>query len=196
MDDKKENQLDINSYYSLVDKNYLTTLTKNNNLKNLINLSTQTDLYIFNKKNKKWQLKSKDKLLKECEQIKKKEIKMSSSMLSNLAKLSKTHDSYEIKNICQKLENKVNNIDKIINCIQNLETLDYDNISTEISTNKFKPNIFSFDDVIQSPKIIIKPKKEIIENTKKDKVINLSNVLNNIAISSSSDSYIECYGNC
>ena len=44
-------------------------MCKNNNLKNLINLSTQTDIYVFNKN----KLKDTDKLLKECQQIKKNE---------------------------------------------------------------------------------------------------------------------------
>lgn len=199
MDDKIEKKLDIDNYYSLIDKNYLTSLTKNNNLKNLINLSTQTDLYVFNKKNKKWQLKSKDKLLKECEQIKKKEIKVSSSMLSNLAKLSKTHDSVEVKNICQNLENKVNNIDKIINCINNLENVEYDQQNSENSLTKFKPNIVSFDEIQQSPKSIYKSKKDNKnhEQIKNEKIVNLSQTLNNITVtSSSSENYIECYTNC
>jgi hypothetical protein len=116
-----ENDLtNIDQYYSLINKNLLSDFCKNNHLKNLIKLSTLTDIYVFNKKNKKWSLKSTDKLLKECETSKKKEIKLSSSILSNLAKLNS--DTTEIKNVCWKLENKLSNLDKIITCINNLKT--------------------------------------------------------------------------
>ncbi len=47
----------------------------NNNIKNLILLSSNTDLNLFNKKKNKWVLKNKDKLLKDYEKIKKKELK-------------------------------------------------------------------------------------------------------------------------
>ncbi len=135
MDDKKNTIVEIDKYYSSIDKSLLTNLCQNNNLKNLINLSTQTDIYIFNKKNKKWQLKSKDKLLKECEQIKKKELKVSSSMLSNLAKLSNLQDGDQVKSICQNLENKISNIDKIISCINKLDSPDIANNVIEIQSN-------------------------------------------------------------
>ena len=47
----------------------------NNNIKNLILLSSNTDLNLFNKKKNKWVLKNKNKLLKYYEKIKKKELK-------------------------------------------------------------------------------------------------------------------------
>ena len=40
----------LNEYYLSVDKNILENMYKNNNLKNLINLSNKTDIKIFNKK--------------------------------------------------------------------------------------------------------------------------------------------------
>lgn len=107
----------IDTYYSKVDKKVLTNLCKNSNLKNLINLSTQTDINVFNKN----KLKNKDKLLKECEQIKKKELKHTSTLLSNLAKLNQVNDIQNIHNVCQTLENKITNIDKIIDCVKVLE---------------------------------------------------------------------------
>lgn len=122
--------------YSSIDKSLINKLCQNNNLKNLINLSSLTDINIFNKKNKKWQLKSKDKLLKECELFKKKKLKISSSMLSNLAKLGNTYETENVKNICKELTDDISNIDKIINCIQNLEhtnnqPVNSDNSSTD-----------------------------------------------------------------
>ena len=57
-----------------------------NNLKNLINLSSQYDIKLFNKK--KMSIKSKDILVKEFEKRKNKEVKNSSYILSNLSKIS------------------------------------------------------------------------------------------------------------
>jgi hypothetical protein len=91
----------------------------NINLKNLINLSTQTEIDIFTK-NKK--IKDKDKILKECDKIKKQELKKTSSMLSNLAKLNQDNDIKEVQLICQNLENKITNVEKMIDCVKMLET--------------------------------------------------------------------------
>jgi len=42
----------IVKYYSSIDKDIINILCKNEILKNLIKLSTETDIYIFNKKYK------------------------------------------------------------------------------------------------------------------------------------------------
>lgn len=114
----------VNNYYSSIDKNIINNLCKNNNLKNLINLSTQSDVFVFNKKNKK--LKSKEKLLNECKQIKNRELKTTSSMLSNLAKLNNSQEiinhSNDVKQICSQLENKMVTIDQMISCINDLNS--------------------------------------------------------------------------
>ena len=114
----------VNNYYSSIDKNIINNLCKNNNLKNLINLSTQSDVFVFNKKNKK--LKSKEKLLNECKQIKNRELKTTSSMLSNLAKLNNSQEiinhSNDVKQICSQLENKMVTLDQMISCINDLNS--------------------------------------------------------------------------
>lgn len=131
MENKPNN---INEYYSTVDKSLLGKLCENQSLKNLIELSTQTDLFIFDKKNQQWSLKSKNKLKKECEQIKKKELKNTSSMLSNLAKLSNIqkpcdkilddNTTNEVKKICKNLESRIINLDKILNELENINSSD------------------------------------------------------------------------
>lgn len=166
----------LNDYYSSVDKNLLENLYKNNNLRNLINLSSKTDLYIFNKKNKKWQLKSKDKLLKECNQIKKKEIKESSIRLSNLAKLTNNNEYNSVTSIYNTLQSKIADIDKIVNCINHIDTS-----SESINQDFFKPNIVSFDE---------------IPINKKESTINLNLEIDSKSESSCCENYIECYGNC
>ena len=112
---------DINIYYSTVDKKILTDCCENNNLKELIKLSTYTDLFVFNKKQKHYPLKTKDKLLQECTIIKKKEIKNASSMLSNLAKLNTINEIDNVNEIYLKLHDKLLNINKVVKCINNID---------------------------------------------------------------------------
>ena len=120
MDNINNDSVDINKYYSLVDKNIITHLCTDNNIKNLIHLSIKTDLNPFNKSKKKWNLKSKDKLLKECATIKKKEFKEITSCLNNLSKLGNNNFD-DFKNVYKKCENKIDNLHKIINCINNID---------------------------------------------------------------------------
>ena len=99
---------------------------KNNeiNLRNLIQLSNNSDISIFNK-NKK--LKNPEKIIKECEKTKKKELKNSSIMLSNLAKLNSkdTNDLKQIKNIYDNLENKITKIDSILDVAKKIHETEY-----------------------------------------------------------------------
>ncbi len=194
MDDK--NDIKNNSGNSLIDNNYLAKISNNNDLKNLINLSNQAEINIFSKKNKKMELKTKTQILKECEQIKKKEIKMSSSMLANLAKLSNSNEITEIKNIYQNLENKISNIDKIINCVTNLELV---NSQIKEETIKIKPNIVDFNEIGGSSKPENKSKKIIKSNNKPNDEIPIK-ISQHINISTSptisSEDFIECYTNC
>jgi hypothetical protein len=129
-----ESESKINEYYSSVDKNYINDLCKNNNLRNLIHLSTTTDLYLFDKKHKKWHLKSPNKLLKKCESIKKKELKNSSSILSNLAKLN--NDNINVSTVCDNLKCKINNIDNMIRYIHAVEKEPENIISLNIQNSE------------------------------------------------------------
>jgi hypothetical protein len=73
MEDIIDNKLfNIENYYKNIDKPVINDYINNFNLKNLLELSTITDLYVFNKKKKnEWKLKDKRLLLKECEHISK-----------------------------------------------------------------------------------------------------------------------------
>lgn len=221
MDDKKPNKVDLDNYYPTVDKNILENLCSNTNIKNLIYLSSQMDLNPFNKKNKKWQLKNKDKFIKECEQVKKKELKDFSATLTNLAKLG-SNNTIEVKNIYKNFEYKLDNLDKIITCANNIETVDFP-IEKKEKKDKSKTtyivdhepysqsNVVSFD--------IIGGKQELVsgEKTKTSKPHKLTNqtnqtnpvknkekiveikAINNVntpSETSENGDYLECYGNC
>lgn len=114
---KSEIDEDIAKYYSSIDSPTINNLYRDDYFKNLIKLSTVTDLYIFCKKNKRWILKEKQTLLNECKKTKKREIKKSSYILGNLAKLCPNNSYEQIKLVNQDLEIKIKNIDNIISMI-------------------------------------------------------------------------------
>lgn len=221
MDDKKSNKVDLDSYYPTVDKNILENLCSNTNIKNLIYLSSQMDLNPFNKKNKKWQLKNKDKFIKECEQVKKKELKDFSATLTNLAKLG-SNNTIEVKNIYKNFEHKLENLDKIITCANNIETVEVP-IEKKEKHEKSKTtyivdhepysqsNVVSFDIVGGKQELVSVEKTKISKPTNhanptnptnllknKEKIVEIKaiNNVNTPSETSENGDYLECYGNC
>lgn len=164
MDDINDTKNKIDEHYSTVDKNTLNTLCTNTNIKNIIYLSSLMDINPFNKRNKKIKLKPKDKLLKECEQIKKKELKDLSLTLSNLAKLG--NNTEKVKNTYKKFESKIDNLDKIITYVNQID-IPNDNHDTGLS------NVVSFGSLSR-----------------------LSSTHTIKKYSDSTEDFLECFGNC
>ena len=109
----------IETYYKNIDKPIIDNYVNNFNIKNLLALSTITDLYLFRKQKKnEWKLKDKREILKECNIKRKKTIKEVSTSLSVLAKISSTNLVNEIKNKNYTLFNKLENIDSLIETIE------------------------------------------------------------------------------
>lgn len=166
----------IDKYYSTVDKNVINNLCTDNNIKNLIHLSAKTDINPFNKCKKKWNLKSKNKLLKECENIKKKEFKEIYYRLNNLSKLGNNNID-DLKNIYKNSENKMDTLHKLINCINNINLSSQDstiniveNILEHKKSNRHKQlqkQLQEHQEHMQEPEPIIN--KQISENTRKIK---------------------------
>lgn len=119
----------IETYYKNIDKPVIDNCVNNLNLKNLLALSTITDLYLFTKKKKKseWKLKDKRELLKECDIKRKKTIKEVSTSLNVLSKNKSTKLVKEIKIKNDTLLNKIENIDSFIETIEKI----YPTISDE-----------------------------------------------------------------
>ena len=93
-------------------------------IKNLVYLSTNNNINIYDKNNK---IKSKDKIINDCLKKKQKELKDISKVLFNLSKLSQFDN---VKDVYSNYENKINNIDKIITIVNTEEYNIYD-------TNKY-----------------------------------------------------------
>ncbi len=211
MDNKKDKIVDWENYYSSVDKTTLNNLCSNTNIKNLIYLSSQVDLNPFNKKNKKWQLKNKEKIIKECEQFKKKEIKEFSCTLSNLAKLG-SNSTFDVKNICKNYEKKLDNIDKIITCANNINEIisDNKNLKDKLPNSKTtylvehepnsQSNIVSFDIIGGNQDWHKQTKQKNDYKSHKEPKKNLEiKIIHKIKSSTESldnSDYLECFGNC
>lgn len=168
----------IINYYASVDKNILNDMCKNSKLKNLISLSTLTNINVLNKSNKLWKLKSTDKMLLECEKLRKKELKQSSSSLSNLAKIYSNNKSENVKYIYKDLETKLDNINKFVDCLYDIKN---ETIVSDVYQNTQKKYIKVF------------PEDSSIE---KKKLITIDLKIDNILNIESSDDYVECYSNC
>ena len=118
----------IEYYYKNIDKPVIDNYVNNLNLKNLLALSTISDLYLFTKKKKnEWKLKEKRKLLKECNIKRKQTIKEVSSSLNILSKNKSCDIINEVKIKSNILLNKIENIDSLIETIEN----NYPTISDE-----------------------------------------------------------------
>lgn len=118
----------------------MDNVNQDSNLKYLIKLSSESEIDIYDKK---LNLKPKDTILKNCEAIKKKElkeIKRYSVMLSNLAKLSNNDNIDQIKTTYNNLEHKINtinNIEEMIKCLNKIEI-----VKQPIKSVRYiKPNI-------------------------------------------------------
>ena len=115
----ENNNNNIENYYKNIDKPVIDNCVNNLNLKNLLALSTITDLYLFTKKKKnEWKLKDKRELLKECDIKRKKTIKEVSTSLNVLSKNKSTNLVKEIKIKNDTLLNKIENIDSLIETIE------------------------------------------------------------------------------
>ena len=95
----------MEEYYKNININ--DYINNNINLKNLLELSTITDLYVFNKKKK---LKDKRILLKECDYKRKQKVREVTSILSN-SKIKNTPD----------IKIKLDDIEKLDSLIDTIE---------------------------------------------------------------------------
>jgi hypothetical protein len=115
----------INTYYktinSTIDKPIINEFCKNNYLKNLLNLSIKNNLPVVSKKNKRWIIKDKDDILSQCENKKKKEIRKALLQLSRLTKDCSKNSIMEIKKVNNELEDKIINIDMMMEHISSTE---------------------------------------------------------------------------
>ena len=115
MDNNKKKIIKISDYYK--DFDLPNSCLSNDSFRNLLELSATNDIQIFDKKNKeKTKIKNKNKIMKECEKLKKIKIK---ELTKELNKYTNNIESQKIKETNNKYVNNLESIDSIINIVSN-----------------------------------------------------------------------------
>lgn len=115
MDNNKKKIIKISDYYK--DFDLPNSCLSNDSFRNLLELSATNDIQIFDKKNKeKTKIKNKNKIMKECEKLKKIKIK---ELTKELNKYTTNIESQKIKETNNKYVNNLESIDSIINIVSN-----------------------------------------------------------------------------
>ena len=109
----------IENYYKNIEKPIINDFLYKYNLKNLLELTTITDLYVFSKKRKnEWKLKEKSLLLKECKHKRKIKIEEINNQIKYLAKNKSKNIIVDIKNKNNNILSDIENIDILIETIE------------------------------------------------------------------------------
>jgi len=113
------NKNNLENYYKNIDKPIINDCLNKFNLKNLLELSTITDLYVFTKQRKKeWKLKEKRMLLKECDIKRKQKLKAVTESIHELSKNKSKDLLLEVKHKNNSLLNEIETIDTLIETIE------------------------------------------------------------------------------
>ena len=85
-----------------------------NNLKNILKINNDNNLFKYDKIKKKWVLKDKYKIIKNCNNEKKNKLKNFSKMINNLSKIPNENTLKNIRDLNKKFELEIENLDNII----------------------------------------------------------------------------------
>jgi len=134
MEINKNNLENLENYYKNIDKPIINDCLNKFNLKNLLELSTITNLYVFTKKKKKdWRLKEKRMLLKECDIKRKQKLKAVTESINELSKNKSKDLLLEVKQKNNSLFNEIETIDTLIETIEK----DYPDLESKAFLEKF-----------------------------------------------------------
>jgi esterase/lipase len=139
MDPKKI--IKISDYYK--DYNLPKSYFDSNSIRNLLELSAINNISIFdeNKKNK-YKIKSKKKIIKECQNLKKIKIKELRKELNNYTSQDNI-DSERIIDVNNKFVNNLESIDSIINIVNKDDNINIDKLNKLITDSDEFIEIFS-----------------------------------------------------
>jgi len=134
MEINKNNLENLENYYKNIDKPIINDCLNKFNLKNLLELSTITNLYVFTKQKKKdWRLKEKRMLLKECDIKRKQKLKAVTESINELSKNKSKDLLLEVKQKNNSLFNEIETIDTLIETIEK----DYPDLESKFFLEKF-----------------------------------------------------------
>ena len=114
MDKKNKKIIKISDYYK--DYNLPETCFDSNSIKNLLELSAINDIQLFNDNTNKIKIKSKKKIIKDCEKLKKIKIKELRKELNKYTNQSNI-ESEKIIEANNNFANNLESIDNIINIV-------------------------------------------------------------------------------
>ena len=114
MDKKNKKIIKISDYYK--DYNLPETCFDSNSIKNLLELSAINDIQLFNDNTNKTKIKSKKKIIKDCEKLKKIKIKELRKELNKYTNQSNI-ESEKIIEANNNFANNLESIDNIINIV-------------------------------------------------------------------------------
>ena len=112
--------------YSDIDENNIKNFLFDDNVKNLLYLSTKVeDLCLLKKKRNKWKLKDKRQIISDCKKIKKRNLQKAGASYNKLSKNLKPNVLKQITIINKEVIEKVTVLDSIIDKLR-LESTDSD----------------------------------------------------------------------
>jgi hypothetical protein len=172
----------IIDFYKKINKPIIDKMVTDNSFKNILELSTVSEIPLLLKKKNNWYLKDKKKILKEIESTKKKKIK---EMKNNLSKIS----IIKIKDI------KENN-NKLISDLESIDLL-----KNNIEDDNIYNNIRNLSLLSNNIELVKKPRRNQLGGTPNLNIKNNKNLeiikinLDELNISSDSNDYIEIFSN-
>ena len=164
----------IIDFYKKINKPIIDKMVTDNSFKNILELSTVSEIPLLKKKKNNWFLKDKKKILKEIENTKKKKIK---EMKNNLSKI----------NIIKINDIKENN-NKLISDLESIDLL-----KNNIEDDNIYNNIRNLSLLSNNIKLIKKPNQIGGTNNKKLEIIKID--FDKLNISSDSNDFIEIFSN-
>ena len=214
--DKQDFKVRIVNFYKDVDKPMLNSLYNDNEVKDILVLSTKTDFPLLQKDKNGWNVKNKGKLLKDIDSIKKKKVKEFTSVVNNYHKDNTNID--ELKNNNNKMISELESIDNLKKSLgneelylrlQNLALLNNNTIHKSLKTPKSSSkNKVEENDKLEKIKLNLPntkqkgsgKKSEDIKPTLSNKIIeNKLDSKNNLSelsqLTSDSEDYIEVFSN-
>jgi hypothetical protein len=170
----------IIDFYKKINKPIIDKMVTDNSFKNILELSTVSEIALLKKEKNNWYLKDKKKILKEIESTKKKKIK---EIKNNLSKI----------NIIKINDIKENN-NKLISDLESIDLLK-NNIEDDIIYNNIR-NLSLLSNNIELTKKLKRNQlggTQNLNNKKNLKIIKIN--LDELNISSDSNEFIEIFSN-
>jgi hypothetical protein len=170
----------IIDFYKKINKPIIDKMVTDNSFKNILELSTVSEIPLLKKEKNNWYLKDKKKILKEIESTKKKKIK---EIKNNLSKI----------NIIKINDIKENN-NKLISDLESIDLLK-NNIEDDIIYNNIR-NLSLLSNNIELTKKLKRNQlggTQNLNNKKNLKIIKIN--LDELNISSDSNEFIEIFSN-